>query len=82
MCLEIIKTLTGFNLASRSLSAQFDSRDAKVLRAAVNSNPDLLCKLSINEGPEGRIRKLTIGKLKTNPESSRACSVQAAWSGQ
>lgn len=67
--------LKGFNLARRSLRAQFDSRDAKVLRAVVNSNPDLLCKLSINKGPEGHIIKLTIGKLKTNPKSSRVRAV-------
>lgn len=62
--------LKGFNLASRGLRAQFDSRGAKALRAVVNSNPDLLHKLSINKGPEGHIIKLTIGKFKTNPKSS------------
>lgn len=83
VCLEIIKMLKGFNLASRSLRARSDSRGAKVLRAVVNSNPDLLCKLSINKGPEGHIIKLTIGKFKTNPKIQQSvCSVRAIWSRQ
>lgn len=71
--------LKGFNLASRSLRARSDSRDAKVLRAVVNSNPDLLCKLSINKGPEGHIIKLTIGKFKANPKSNRVCAVSGLY---
>lgn len=67
------KNAKGFNLASRSQRAKFDSRDAKVLRAVINSNPDLLCKLSINTGPEGHIRKLIIGKIKTHPKSGVQC---------
>jgi len=67
--------LKGFNLASRSPRAQFASKDARVLRAVVNNNPDLLCKLSVNNGPEGHIRTLIIGKYKTNPKSSRMRAV-------
>lgn len=69
VCLEIIKMLKGFNLAGRSMRAKFDSRDAKVLRAVINSNPDLVCKLSINKGPEGHIMKLIIDKFKTCMQS-------------